>query len=488
MPSGCEARHDWSIRAAIVTCFVPVAAWAQAPAQAVVPLPPDAAEQRLRTLEESSRRKDQQIEVLQAQVKALAQQQQLTGLDTSHTDDDVARPDQEEPVATPYFFDVNRYKAQPYWPGAIRIPNSDISIQIGGFTWLDVINDFDQIGSPDQFIVAAIPVGAATTANTGFELGARQSRLFIKTEWPWKVAPVTTYIDVDFFDPNNDFTLHLRDAYGELGRSDGVRFYAGQTWSAYMDANILPSQLDYAAPVGIVNVLQPQARLVVPLTNTQGAGWIKRLEWGLAAEVPDPQVTVPTNVEATAFSDWPDMITGVRWDHAHGHVVIAGVFRDIGILTAGGNRDSTLGYGGTFTGSLEHFWRKDQLLWSVGGGRAVAAYYGGSRAAGLDLDAFLQPDGSLSATSLFAMMGSYQHYWWSDRYSSTVTYSLLRMFDLDAGTSSTFQRAQYLGANVQWFPQKRLMIGIEYLFGQRRNRDEQSADNSRLQASTQVKF
>ena len=86
------------------------------------------------------------------------------------------------------------------------------------------------------------------------------------------------------------------------------------------------------------------------------------------------------------------------------------------------------------------------------------------------------------------MMGSYQHYWWSDRYSSTVTYSLLRMFDLEAGTSSTFQRAQYLGANFQWFPQKRLMIGIEYLFGQRQNRDEQSADDNRLQASTQVTF
>ena len=96
-------------------------------------------------------------------------------------------------------------------------------------------------------------------------------------------------------------------------------------------------------------------------------------------------MTVPANVQATAFSNWPDVVTAVRWHHPHGHVVVAGVFRDIGILPAVGDRDSTVGYGGTFTGSLEHFWRKDQLLWSVGGGRGVASYFGGSAAAGLDL-------------------------------------------------------------------------------------------------------
>ena len=311
-----------------------------------------------------------------------------------------------------------------------------------------------------------------------FVLSARQSRVFIETDAPWSVAPLMAYVEVDFFDPQNQTDLHIRHAFGAIGRPKGVRLIGGHTWSAFMDATVLPNQLDFAGPVGVANVQQAQARLVVPVP----AG----LEGLLSIEAPDPQITLPMNTTGPGYSRWPDLIATLRWDHGHGHVLLSGVFRQIGNLDAAGDGTARVGYGGNFTGRLAGFWGKDQFLWSVGGGRAVARYFAGSN--GLNLDAFLQPDGQLSLPSLVAGMGSYTHSFWGDRLGLTGIYSILQFFNLQAGADTTLRRSQYVGGVLQYFPNKRFMTGIEYLFGQRQDRNGDTASDNRVQVSTMVKF
>jgi hypothetical protein len=401
-----------------------------------------------------------------------------------------ARADTESDSAaaspTPAFFDVNKYRAEPDNPGAIRVPGTNVALYIGGFAQLDTISDFNVIGNPDQFVVSSIPVGGGT-GNTGSELTARQSRLFIETDAPWTVAPLLAYVEVDFFDPQNEADLHIRHAFGAIGRDGGVRLLGGQTYTSFMDATVIPSQLDYAGPVGLANVLQSQARLIVPVGRAQTpSGQAAALEWVLAIEAPNPQITIPMGETATGYSRWPDLVTTLRWNHGYGHVLVSGLFRQLGILPATGSRTAILGFGGNCTGRLTGFWGKDQFLWAVGGGRGVAAYFAGSK--GLDQDAFLQPNGLLAAPTLIGAMASYQHYFWGDRLSVTAIYSLLRFFDLAAGTDTTLKQAQYAGGVLQYFPNKRFMAGVEYLFGQRENRNDQTGVDNRLQVSTQVRF
>ena len=398
-----------------------------------------------------------------------------------------ASPSGPERSPTPSFFDVNKFKADPNNPGAVRVPGTNVALYIGGFAQLDVMNDFKVIGNPDQFVVASIPVGGGT-GNTGSELTARQSRLFIETDAPWAVAPLMAYVEVDFFDPQNESLLHIRHAFGAIGRPDGVRLLVGQTWTLFMDATVFPSQLDYAGPVGLVNVQQPQARLIVPIGHRQESSTAngQGLQWMLSIEAPGAQLTIPMGTEATPYSGWPDLVTALRWDHGHGHLLGSGVFRQLGVLPSGGARTATLGYGGSLTGRLTGFWGKDEFLWSVAGGRGIARYFAGSN--GLDLDAFLQADGLLSAPNLLGGMGSYQHDFWGDRLSLTAIYSILQLYDLQAGVDTTLQRLQYVGAVLQYFPSKRIMFGLEYLYGQRENLNRATASDDRLQASTQVTF
>jgi hypothetical protein len=234
-------------------------------------------------------------------------------------------------------------------------------------------------------------------------------------------------------------------------------------------------------------VQKAEARLIVPLVGGAAAiGQPSRLEWLLSAEAPTPQITFPTNVDATAYASWPDAVTTLRFNHHHGHLLASGLFRELGVLPATGGRAHALGYGGNFTGALTSFWGQDQLLWAVGGGRGIASYFAGS--GGLGLDGFLQPDGRLSVTTELGVLASYQHYLWDARFSLTGTYSLLHLFHLQGGADDTLADAQYAGGLFQYFPNKRFMVGTQYLYGRRENRSGAAGADNRIQASTQIRF
>ena len=67
-----------------------------------------------------------------------------------------------EESPTPSFFDVNKYRADPGNPGAIKIPGTNVALYIGGFAQLDVITDVNVTGtrtssSPRPFRWEAAP-------------------------------------------------------------------------------------------------------------------------------------------------------------------------------------------------------------------------------------------------------------------------------------------------------------------------------------------
>ena len=388
---------------------------------------------------------------------------------------------------TPSFFDVNKYRADPDNPGVIRVPGTNVALYIGGFAQLDVISDFNVIGNPDQFVVSSIPVGGGT-GNTGSQLTARQSRVFIETDAPWTVAPLMAYVELDFFDPQNQSDFHIRHAFGAIGRPGGVRLLGGQTYSSFMDATVIPSQLDYAGPVGLANVLQSQARLIVPVGSAQGpTGQGAALEWLLAIEAPNPQITIPMGETATGFSYWPDVVTTLRWNHGHGHVLVSGripparhpprhrqpyrrprLWRQLHRPP-----DGLLGQGPVPLGRGRRP-RRRALLRGIE--RASTSTPSCSRTACWRRPASSARWGRTSIIS--GATGS----------PSPPSTACCASSTSGAGTDTTLKQSQYVGGVLQYFPNKRFMVGAEYLFGQRENRNEQTGADNRLQVSTQVKF
>ena len=69
--------------------------------------------------------------------------------------------------------------------------------------------------------------------------GVRQTRFGVKSLIPTKVGDLRTVFEFELFGVGaqaGETNFRLRQAYGELGQ-----FLAGQTWSPFMDPEVLPN-------------------------------------------------------------------------------------------------------------------------------------------------------------------------------------------------------------------------------------------------------
>src|SRR3954471_4636560 len=192
--------------AALGTSF-PAVALAQDAAVEPKPAPTDAewrqqVESRMSQLEKENAELRKQVGAVSDTQQAALKDAEARGLISFGT-----RPDQ----TTPDFFDLNKYTAKGDFPGSIRIPDTNISFQIGGFVQVDALSDFRRVGSRDSFIVRTIPTDASGSGETNFS--ARQTRLFLKTNAPTPYGPLTTYVETDFFGSNDAAELRLRHAF-----------------------------------------------------------------------------------------------------------------------------------------------------------------------------------------------------------------------------------------------------------------------------------
>ncbi len=78
---------------------------------------------------------------------------------------------------------------------------------------------------------------------------------------------------------------------------------------------------------------------------------------------------------------------------------------------------------------------------------------------------------------------------WSDKWTSTVGYSLVDIDNTDGMTDSAFKKGQYALANVMYYPTKGVMLGPEIQWGKRENfRDGFTSDDLRIQFSAKYNF
>jgi len=82
----------------------------------------------------------------------------------------------------------------------------------------------------------------------------------------------------------------------------------------------------------------------------------------------------------------------------------------------------------------------------------------------------------------------YYDHWWTDTLSSSLGYSQ-NYQDNTSGQAGTAQRyGQYTSVNLLWYPVRNVMTGVELMWGERQNRNSQSANDTRIQFSGQYKF
>jgi len=372
-------------------------------------------------------------------------------------------------------------------PNAPDKPHLDIS----GFAMLDSGYDVKQ-NDPNWFDTmrpSKLPAFKDQFGKDGnWYAGVRQSRLGFTGYVPTKLGELKTIFEFEMFGTGVDAgqtTFRLRHAWGELGRFGG-----GQYWSTFMDTDVFPNQLEYWGPNGIIWYRNVQFRFTA---------WSKGdSNLMIAAERPGAsadQGVYADRIElqgVTPRNPMPDITGHFRLAGKGGHIQVAGLYRRIqwDDLNATPSRDLSghaNGWGVNVSSNVK--FSKHVLRLQAVYGHGVENYMNDAPA-----DVGIQNNFSNTKTPILGKalpalgLTAFLDLNWSEKFTSTIGYSRVDIRTTDGQAATSFKSGQYALTNILYYPVKNVMLGPEFQWGYRDNKEGWHVPDYRVQFSARYNF
>jgi DcaP outer membrane protein len=410
-----------------------------------------------------------QIEALQKKVLELEQKQQTA--------------EQKQAAAAP-----DNVVTGGATKGSFKLPGSNTSVTLGGYVKLDAVFSSPSAGvdtKGDLFLdptTIAVGPGAGNNERNQVKFGARETRLFVKTNTPTTFGDLNTHVEFDFYgaDGNesvsNSHGFRLRHAYGTLGN-----FLAGQTWTNFMNPASLPDTLDFGGPVGQIFDRQAQVRWTQsfggPASATSG-------QWSVALENPETVVQIPGGGSFRADDDrLPDVTGQVLFNTSIGKISVHGLVRQIRVdsASAPAAMDQKLGGALSVAGVIPSV-GKDDFRFTASAGNAIGRY-----SDGFFPDGVVGSDGRIRLPKQWGWFAAYRHYWF-DQLRSNLVLSTAGENNPAGAPASTNKSTRSAHVNLIWSPVANSDLGFEYIHADRETEDGLKGHLNRLQASAKYAF
>lgn len=440
----------------------------------------------------------ERIAALEAQLKqqqAMMQQQQRL-METMKSELQSLKAGAGEPVSTTAVAPVT--PAPPVAAPAVKKTGKNLSATVYGFVQADGIYDFKRVDPDwaDTLRVTTIPTQSGAYGNDGdFLFSVRQSRLGIKGDYG---PDITWKLEGELFGVGSDqgqTTLRVRHAYATY-----KNFLMGQTWSNFMDIDIFPNTVDYWGPTGMVFYRNKQARYTFPLSDG---------EISVGLENPDTALTVGqfrdvqdcgipnappdcASVDSTAeqvfqsYSDVPDLAGRYRQNGDFGHYQVAGIVRKLGYERLdNGAKDYEVGWGINTSAGLKT-WGADMLKLQVAYGEGIGNYMNDG---GLDI----APDSAdidlagAETVPTWGLVAYYDHFW-NDQWATSVGWSMTDLDTSDGQEGTEFKQGQIAQINLLHYPAEHVLLGTEFIWGEREDIDGNVGSDYRVQFTLKVDF
>ncbi len=373
------------------------------------------------------------------------------------------------------------------------------SFDVYGFAMVDYIQDFNRV---DPNWAAALRPSKIPTVKGQFGddgqsiISARQSRFGVQADQPIAGNDLYVKFEFDLFGTGVDegqTTIRLRHFYGSWGP-----ILAGQTNTVFMDADSLPNAIEYWGPIGMVFLRNPQVRfthkwgrnsLAIAIekpSNDIDPGQLREIDPALASAIQGDQKI-------------PDFTAHYRYDGSWGHFQLAGILRRVGYDSAGTvdnkPKGSKLGWGINASSNVK-IAQRDVLHLSVVYGQGIASYMNDG---GVDLAPGGQPIGPSQpiapgppppfpiAQKSLGLLAYYDHAW-SDKWSTSLGWSMHHVDNTSLQANNAFHEGQYATANLLFTPDRHLLMGAEFQWGQRQDKDHATGSDARVQFSFKYSF
>jgi len=372
--------------------------------------------------------------------------------------------------------------------GSFKLPGSNTSVTVGGYVRLDAVFSIPSAGVDTKADLSLDPTAIAVGPTAGnnernqVKFGARESRLFVKTNTPTSMGDLNTHVEFDFYgaDGNesvsNSHGFRLRHAYGTLGN-----LLAGQTWTNFMNPASLPDTLDFGGPVGQIFDRQAQVRWTQPFG---GSGSITRGQWSVGLENPETVVQIPGGASFRADDDrFPDITGQVVFNTSIGKISVHGLMREIRIDSATAPAAVSQKWGGAVSvaGVIPAVGR-DDFRFTASAGNAIGRYSNG-----FFPDGVVGSDGQIRLPKQWGGFAAYRHYWF-DQLRSNLVLSMASENNPAGAPANTNKSTASAHANLIWSPVANADLGIEYIYAERKTEDGLRGHLNRIQASAKYAF
>lgn len=346
----------------------------------------------------------------------------------------------------------------------ILTKDGNMQLRILGSVRFALNDDFAILPVQKTFNTYYIPVGADNVKINNFNSSLGQTRLGFEVHRKLEKKNVFIRLETDFNGQDNAF--RIRHAYGEIGH-----FLVGQTWSLFSNVSSLPAMVDGNGPTGSVTLRTAQARY--SRSNRKGTNWAVAMEYSR----PDLNTSDLDTTGLSVVQVIPDFTARIERQGLFGAVQLSTVITTLSIQDANNEVSNTFGWGAQVSGTVD-FTKEHQLLYQITYGRSIAHFI--TTFSGTGRDFIYNPEtGKFDGLNSFGGFVSYG-FNWNANLVTNVSAGYAELSNKEYQPSDTFKNSMSLSFDTFWSIVDGLKLGVEYVYGQRWNKDGSSGNASRI--------
>ena len=340
-----------------------------------------------------------------------------------------------------------------------------VILSIGGFIETDLIHDLNPLGDKYAFTTSSIVMNPDPGSQNVTNFSVRPSRISFKgsnTD-----DSFSALLEFDFAGSNGTTIPHLRHAY-IIYKNWG----AGMYWSNFMDNNNNPDILDFEGPNATISIRQIQVRYSIKI------GKFDKMAFSI--EAPGAEITAPA--AWSSKNVFPDLTVSFEHQFWQGtsHLRVAALVHPVTYLNGSAAQKNVIGGALNFTGSIQ-VTKLDNINVQATAGTGYGKY--NNDLGGLGYDAFQRKSDTtrLSTANQLNLFAYYNH-WWTPRLSTALVGGYVDLFDSKENTGpDAIKSTSYASTNLIFYPNNNFKIGIEVLYGKRKDADLKTKETFRFQ-------
>ena len=346
----------------------------------------------------------------------------------------------------------------------ILTKDQKMQLRILGSVRFSALYDMVELPVKNTFNTYYIPTGSDNKKLPNYYNSLNQSRLGFEVNRKVDDKTVFIRLEMDFAGNNDQF--RIRHAYGAVGN-----FLVGQTWSLFSNVSSLPSTVDKNGPTGSVTLRTSQARYSGK--NKNGTRWATALEYSQ----PDLNFQGYDTAGLSTVQLIPDLTARIEREGVFGAVQLSMVITTISIKNRNNQVSSSFGLGGSISGTID-FTNKHRLLYQITYGRSISHFI--TTFSGTGTDAIFNPEtGQIESLNSFGGFLSYG--WnWTKKISSNISGGYADLSNKDFEPGESYRRSMSGSLDSFWDITDGARMGLEYVFGQRWNKDRSTGQASRF--------